>query len=60
MDKKLIENEIKFCESLELEKNEHEQYIYESKSGKSAMNLAYILMEYKDYLIENKIVTLNK
>ena len=54
--KELIKNEIEFCNKIDCEKNEHEQFIYKSTSGKSVMNLPYVLMEYKQWLIEKGIV----
>ena len=51
---KLIQKELEFCASIECEKNEHGQYIYVSKNGASSFNLPYILLEYKNWLIENK------
>jgi len=52
-----VKKEIEFCESIDCEKNEHGQFIYDSRNKKSAINLPYILMEYKDWLIENRIVS---
>ena len=54
-----IVTEIKFCEETEMEKNEHGVYVYTSKNGFSHIDLACILLEYKNWLIENKIVTTN-
>jgi hypothetical protein len=54
--KELVKNEIDFCNQLGCDKNEHGQFIVQSKSGKSIMNLPYILLDYKQYLIENKII----
>jgi len=48
----LIKNEVEFCNEIDCEKNEHNQFIYESKNGKSVMNLPYVLMEYKQWLID--------
>lgn len=58
MDKldKLIENEVKFCEELQCEKNEHDLYIYKSINGAHSMNLPCILEHYKEWLIENGLV----
>jgi hypothetical protein len=50
----MIKDEIEFCNEIELEKNEHSQFIYESKTGKSSINLPFILQEYKEWLIEKK------
>lgn len=52
----LIKNEIDFCNEIDCEKNDNNQFIYESKNGKSTMNLPYVLMEYKQWLIEKGLV----
>lgn len=52
----IIKNEIEFCNEIDCEKNEHDQFIYESKNGKSGMNLPYVLMEYKQWLIDKGLV----
>jgi len=52
----LIKNEIEFCNEIDCEKNEQDQFIYESKNGKSAMNLPYVLQEYKRWLIDKRLV----
>ncbi len=52
----LIKNEVEFCNEIDCEKNEHNQFIYESKNGKSVMNLPYVLMEYKQWLIDKGFV----
>lgn len=52
----LIKNEVEFCKEIDCEKNEHNQFIYESKNGKSIMNLPYVLMEYKQWLIDKGFV----
>ncbi len=52
----IIKNEIEFCNEIDCEKNEHDQFIYESKNGKSVMNLPYVLMEYKQWLIDKGLV----
>ena len=46
----------KFLEELGAVTNEHDAYIYTSSNGVSHINLAYVLMSYKDWLIENDIV----
>ena len=53
-----VKDEIDFCESIELAKSENGIFIYESKDGKCAINLPFILSEYKDWLLEKKIVKL--
>lgn len=52
----LVQKEIEFCAETEMEKNEHGQFIYKSTNSASSINLPYILLEYKQWLIENKIV----
>jgi hypothetical protein len=52
----LTENEVKFCEEMEFEKNEHGVYIYQSSNGRSSMNLPFILQHYKEWLIEMELV----
>lgn len=54
--KKLAEKEIEFCAETEMEKNENGQYIYKSTNGASSVNLPYILLDYKQWLIENNIL----
>lgn len=52
----LVKNEIEFCNEIDCKKNEHGQFIYESKNGKSTMNLPYALQEYKQWLIDKRLV----
>lgn len=52
----IVKNEIEFCNEIVFEKNEHDEFIYESKNGKSVMNLPYVLMEYKQWLIHKGLV----
>ena len=52
----LVKNEIEFCNEIDCEKNEHGQFIYESKNGKSTMNLPYVLQEYKQWLIDKRLI----
>jgi len=52
----MLKHEIKFCEQIEAVKNKHDVYIYTSTNGHSSFNLPCILQEYKEWLIENKIV----
>lgn len=52
----LIENEIKFCNEIDCEKTENDQFIYDSRNGVSTLNLPYVLIEYKNWLIEKKLV----
>jgi hypothetical protein len=58
MDKvpKLVEREDAFCESIDCTRNKAEQFIYCSKDGKSMMNLPYILLEYKQWMIEQGFI----
>lgn len=55
----VIKNESKFCEEFDLEKNEHGNFIYDSRNKKSAINLPFILFEYKAWLIDRGIVNDN-
>ena len=55
----LIKKEIEFCNEIDCEKNEHGQFIYKSTNGVSSFNLPYILQEYKQWLIDNKVVNPN-
>lgn len=50
----MTKTETKFCEQTDLEKNEHGVYVYISKNRHSHIDLACILYEYKQWLIENK------
>ncbi len=43
----LIKDELEFCKEIDAVKNEHGQFIYESKNRVSSMNLPYVLQEYK-------------
>ncbi len=52
----LITKEIEFCTEIECEKNEHGNFIYTSSNGASTMNLPFILLEYKNWLIGKKLV----
>jgi hypothetical protein len=56
----LIKRELDFCKEIECEKNEHGQFIYESINRSSSLNLPYVLLEYRDWLIEKGIVKLIK
>jgi hypothetical protein len=51
-----IQDEIKFCDEIDCEKNKHGQFIYTSTNQVSSLNLAYTLHEYKQWMIDNKIV----
>lgn len=54
----LIKKELEFCKEIDCEEGEH-GFIYQSKNGKSIMNLPYVLLEYKQWLIAYKIVNAN-
>lgn len=48
----LIDRENEFCESIDCRKTEDtEQFIYDSRNNKSVINLPYVLLEYKKWLI---------
>lgn len=50
----LIKIEREFCDSIDCETNEFGNFIYESQNGISKINLPYILLEYKQMLIDEK------
>ncbi len=52
----LIKIEDEFCKSIDCERNQAEQFIYYSKNSKSLMNLPYILLEYKQWMIEQGFI----
>lgn len=49
---KMFESEEKYCEEMEFEKNEHGVFIYKSTNGFSSINLACILTNYRQWLID--------
>ena len=51
-----IENEIKYLESNDFIKNEFSQFIYANAERTHIINLAYILEDYKQSLIEKGIL----
>jgi hypothetical protein len=53
----MAKTEEQFCEENDLVKNEHGAYAYVSKDGSSHINLAAILEDYKEWLIEKRIVS---
>ena len=54
---KLIEREDEFCESIDCERTEDtRQFIYDSRNDKSVMNLPYVLLEYKQWLIDEGFI----
>ena len=48
----LIKREYEFCKSIDCERSNTEQFTYHSENNKSHINLPYILLEYKQWLIE--------
>lgn len=52
----IIKNENQFCTEIDCEKNGHNLFIYDSSNKKSTINLPYVLLEYKQWLIEKGIV----
>jgi len=53
----LIKREDEFCESIDCERTEDtKQFIYDSRNDKSAMNLPYVLLEYKQWLIDKGLI----
>ncbi len=54
--KSLTVNEVKYLEENECEKNEHGAYLFVSANGHESISLNFFLLEYKNWLIENKIV----
>ena len=59
MDNRLLEmvkTERKFLEQQEAEKTEAGVYVFTSSNGNEHISLDFYLLEYKQWLIENKIV----
>ena len=55
-----IKEEIKFCtEELQARPNKKGELIYTSEDGKHLFNLPHILADYKEWLVEQEIVSLN-
>lgn len=54
--KDYVKNETKFLKSIDAVHNENDAYVYTSQSGADHINLAFILLEYKVWLIENKLI----
>lgn len=52
----LIKKEDEFCESIDCERNQAEQFIYYSKNQQHMFNLPYILLEYKEWMIEKCLI----
>lgn len=57
---KITEVERSFLEEKECCKNKHGVYLFISANGHERISLDYFLHEYKEWLIENKIVKPNK
>ena len=54
---KHIKLEDEFCESIDCERTEDtKQFIYDSRNDKSAMNLPYVLLEYKQWLVDKGLI----
>lgn len=53
----IIKDEIKFCKSIDAKQNERGVFIYKSADQRHSFNLPFILKDYKEWLIENGIVT---
>lgn len=53
----LVKEENKFLEEFGAETNEHGVYIYESRNKNHIMNLPFVLRHYRDWLVENGILT---
>ena len=52
----LISDELEFCEENGFERNEYNNFVYTSKNGACSINLAYVLEDYKQWLIDKKIL----
>ena len=52
----LIKDELAFCKENDCTKNEHGQYVYYSSDEKSIVNLPMLLLDYKEWLIEKKLM----
>lgn len=55
-----VDHELKYLEQEEFEKNEFGVFIYVSKNGNHIISIDAILEEYKNYLINNKILKSNE
>ena len=51
-----IKHELEFCEEIKCEKNDCGQYLYLSENKSSSFSLPFLLLEYKQWLIEHKII----
>ena len=56
MGNSIIKNENDFCESIDCEMNEFKLFIYDSRNTKSVINLPWILLEYKQWMIEKGFI----
>ena len=54
--KEMVKSEKEFLESVNASKNEQGVYLYLSKDNNNRILLDYFLLEYKEWLIEKKIV----
>lgn len=52
----LTKNEFEFLKEQETPINEHGVYIFISQDSKMQIDLKYFLLEYKNWLIENKLL----
>lgn len=52
----LVKTERKFLEEQETIKNEHDVYVFTSYNGMEIISLDFYLLDYKNWLIENKIL----
>jgi len=48
----VITNEIEFCESAGCQRSENGEFIYDSRNRETAVNLPFLLMEYRDWLVK--------
>ena len=54
---KLIKKENEYCENIDCERDSSGQFNYYSENNKSFINLPYILIEYKLWLIEQGYIS---
>lgn len=59
MNGNIDNDEKRFCEKLECSKNKADVYHYISEDGLHHLNLPFILLDYKEWLIKNGIVKSN-
>jgi hypothetical protein len=53
---KMTENEVNFLTEEDYETNEHGVFVYTSTNGVSKIELSLVLLSYKQWLLDNKIV----